>query len=145
MSIFHPKKNRKNSAVVFLGGDGGGCCSEQAEPASAVHAIAVVVGGDDELREESAVTLGTLPSYSSGVGPIGAGGWQSGCMCGGRGGGGEGIRKAQQKNTVQRSKQEEERISRGTYLLLCCGFGDGGCIELDEFMGVEAARRSLQL
>jgi hypothetical protein len=29
--------------------------------------------------------------------------------------------------------------------LLCCGFGDGGCIELDEFMGVEAARRHLQL
>jgi hypothetical protein len=27
---------------------------------------------------------------------------------------------------------------------LCCGFGDGGCIELDEFMGVEPARRSLQ-
>ncbi len=75
-------------------------------------------------------------------------------MCGGRGrggggggggGGGEGIRKAQQKNTVQTSKQEEERTSRGTCLLLCCGFGDGGCIELDEFMGVEAARRSLQL
>lgn len=45
---------------------------------------------------------------------------------------------------VQRSKQEEERTSRGTCLLLCCGFGDGGCIELDEFMGVEPARRSLQ-
>ncbi|CAK9880885.1 unnamed protein product [Sphagnum jensenii] len=36
-------------------------------------------------------------------------------MCGGRGGGG-GISKAQQKNTVQRSKQEEERTSRGTCL-----------------------------
>ncbi|CAM6025654.1 unnamed protein product [Sphagnum balticum] len=37
-------------------------------------------------------------------------------MCGGRGGGGEGegIRKAQQKNTVQRSKQEEERASYET-------------------------------
>jgi hypothetical protein len=46
---------------------------------------------------------------------------------------------------VQRSKQEEERPSRGTCLLLCCGLGDGAWIELDEFMGVEAARRSLQL
>ncbi len=52
--------------------------------------------------------------------------------------------KLNKRIRVQRSKQEEERTSRGTCLLLCCGFGDGGCIELDEFMGVEPARRSLQ-